>query len=179
MVFHWCMSDDMSPQVSRTLLSILVILNNTVVWILSTHPPTSKSSSPFNNHLVTVPKAPLTIGIIVTIIFHSFFYCLARSTYFSFFSHYFSFILWSVGTVKSSTLQIFFCCFLFNIIRPGILVEIRWSVFMWKSHMGTCLSFLRRAAVMCIYHIFVWSNAHFPVDHIAQTFVCSIIYLLC
>ena len=36
--------------------------------MVSTRPPTSKSSRPFNNLLVTVPKAPITIGIIVTFI---------------------------------------------------------------------------------------------------------------
>ena len=41
--------------------------------MVSTCPPTSKSSSPFSNPLVTVPKAPITIGIIVTCMFHSFF----------------------------------------------------------------------------------------------------------
>ena len=43
------------PQVSRTLLSILTVLNNAVVWMVSTRPPNSKSSGPFNNPLVTVP----------------------------------------------------------------------------------------------------------------------------
>ena len=66
-------------QVSRTLLSILAVLNNAVVWMVSTRPPTSKSSSPLNNPLVTVPKAPITIGITVTFMFHSFFNSLARS----------------------------------------------------------------------------------------------------
>ena len=60
-------------QVSRTLLSILAIFNNADVWMVSTRPPTSKSSRPFNNPLVTVQKAPITIGIIVTFMFHSFF----------------------------------------------------------------------------------------------------------
>ena len=40
--------------------------------MVSTRPPASKSSSPFNNPLITVPKAPITIGIIVTFMFHSF-----------------------------------------------------------------------------------------------------------
>ena len=71
MVFHWSLSDCKSTQVSTTLLSILAVLNN-VVWMVSTRPPTSKSSSPFNNLLVTVPKAPITICIIVTFLFHSF-----------------------------------------------------------------------------------------------------------
>ena len=34
MVFHWSFSDSKSPQVSRTLLSILAILNNVVVWMV-------------------------------------------------------------------------------------------------------------------------------------------------
>ena len=113
MVFHWSLSDSRSPQASRTLFSILAVLNNAVVWVVSTRPPTSKSSSPFNNPLVAVPKAPITIGIIVTFMFHSFFRSLARSRYLSFFSLSFSFILWSAGTAKSTILQVLFL-FFFN-----------------------------------------------------------------
>ena len=40
--------------------------------------------------------------------FHSFFNSLSRSKYLSFFSHSFSFILWSAGTAKSTILQILF-----------------------------------------------------------------------
>ena len=47
--------------------------------MVSTRPPTSKSSSPFSNPLVTVPNAPITIGIIVTCMFHSSFNSLAKS----------------------------------------------------------------------------------------------------
>ena len=110
MVFHWSLSDSKSPQVSRTL-SIQAVLNNAVVELVSTRPPTSKSSSPFTNPLVTVPNAPITIGIIVTCMFHSFFNSLARSRYLSLFSHSFSFILWSAGTVKLTILQVLFFCF--------------------------------------------------------------------
>ena len=106
MVFHWSLSDSKSPQVSRTLLSILAVLNNAVVWMVSTRPPTSKSSSPFSNSLLTVPNAPITIGIIVTGMFHSFFSSLARSRYLSFFSHSFSSILWSAGTANSTILKV-------------------------------------------------------------------------
>ena len=72
-VFHWSLSDSKSPLVGRNFLSILAILNIVVVWMISTRPPTSKSSSPFSNPLVTVPKAPITISIIVTCMFHIFF----------------------------------------------------------------------------------------------------------
>ena len=61
MVFHWSLSDSKSPQVSRTLLSILAVLNNAAVWMVSTRLPTSKSSSPFSNPFITVPKAPTII----------------------------------------------------------------------------------------------------------------------
>ena len=49
MVFHWSFSDSKSPEISRTLLSILAVLNNAVVWMVSTRQPISKSPSPFNN----------------------------------------------------------------------------------------------------------------------------------
>ena len=73
MVFPWSLSDSKSPQVFRTLLSVQAVLNNAVVWMVSTRPPTSNSSSHFSNPLVTLPNAPITIGIIVTCMFHSFF----------------------------------------------------------------------------------------------------------
>ena len=63
--FNWSLSNSKSPQVSRTLLSILAVLSNAVVWMVSTCPPNSKSSCPFSNPLVTVPNA--LIGIIVTV----------------------------------------------------------------------------------------------------------------
>ena len=108
MVFHWSLSDSKYPQVSRTCLSILAVLYSAVVWMVSTRQSISKSSSPFNNPLVTVPNAPITTGIIVTCMFHSFVNSQARSKYLSFFSYSFSFILWSVGTAKSTILQILF-----------------------------------------------------------------------
>ena len=122
MVFHWSLSGSKSPQVSRTLLRILAVLSNAVVWIVSAHLPISKSSRPFNNPLVIVPKSQITIGTIVTFMFHSFFNSLARSKYLSFFSHCFNFILWSAGTAKSTILQIlFFCWLLLSLVFwPGI-----------------------------------------------------------
>ncbi len=139
MVFHWSLSDSKSPQVSKTLLSILAVLKNSVAWMVSTRPPTSKSSSPFNNPLATVTKAPITIVIIVTFMFHSFFNSLARSRYLSFFSHSFHFILWSAGTAKSIILHVLFFSF---IIRSGLLTEIRWSVCRSKSHRSLLLLLL-------------------------------------
>ena len=186
MVFHRILSDSKSPQVSRTLLSILAVFNRAVVWMVSTRPPTSKSSRPLNNPLVTVPKAPITIGIIVTFTFHSFFNSLARSRYLSLFSHSFSFILWSTGVAKSTIWLIFFFCFFFFfllvIIKPGLLVEIRWSVCMSKSHGSLCVSFSWTGAGLWIYQLLAWSNLNFL--HISQwitlpTQSCLALYSFC
>ena len=155
MVFHWSLSDSKFPQVSRTHLRILAVLSNAIVWIVSTCPPTSKSSRPFNNPLLIVSNAPITIGTIVTFIFHNFFNSLARSRYLSFFSLSPRFILWYAGTAKSTILQILF--FLF-IMMSGLLAGIRWSVCMLKSHRSLCESFSRTGAGLCIYHLFVCSN---------------------
>ena len=159
MVFHWDLSDGKCPQVSRTRLRILAFLSNAVVWIVSTRPPTSKLSRPFNNPLVIVPKAPITIGIIVPFMFHTFFNSLTRPRYLSFFSLSFRCILWSAGKAKSTILQILF--FSLIIMRSGLLAGIRWSVCMLKSHGSLCESFSRTGAGLCICHLFVWSTLNF------------------
>ena len=76
---YWSLRNSKSSQVSKTLLNILAVINNVVVWMVPTHLPTSKSSSSFHNPLFTVIKAPITIGIIVIFMFHFFFYYLARA----------------------------------------------------------------------------------------------------
>ena len=55
-------------QVSRTLLGTLVDFNNAVVSMVSARPLIFNSSSP-----LTKPNAPITIGITITLMFHSFF----------------------------------------------------------------------------------------------------------
>ena len=45
--------------------SCLKYLNNAVVWMVSTRPLISGSSSSFTYPLVTVPNVPITIGITV------------------------------------------------------------------------------------------------------------------
>ena len=108
MVFHWSLSDSESPQISKTLLSILADLNNAVAWKVFTHPVISKSSIPCTNPLVTVTRAPITTGIIITSMFHSFFNSLARSRYLFLFLRSFNFTLWLAGTAKSTILQVLF-----------------------------------------------------------------------
>ena len=180
MVFPKSLSDSKSPQVSRTHLRILAVLSNAVIWIVSTHPPTSKSSRPFNNLLDIVIKAPITIGTIVTFMFHSFFDSLARSRYLSFFSHSFWFIQWSTGTASRQFWK--FSFLLLIIIRCGRLAGIWWSVLMLKSLRSLCVLISRAGAGLCIYHLLVWSNLNFL--HISQwiplpTQSCLTLYSLC
>ena len=148
--------------------------------MVSTRPPTSKSSSPFSNPLVIVPNAPITICIIVTCMFLSFFNSLARLRYLSFFSRSFSFILWSAGIAKSTILQ--FLLFLLIIIRSGLLAEIRWYLCMSKFHRSLCVLFSRTGAGLCIYHLLEESNLNFL--HISQwitlpTQSCLVLYSFC
>ena len=182
MVSHYSSSDSNSPSVSWALLRILAVFYTAVVWMVSTRPPNSKSSSPFNNPLITVPKTPITIGIIITFIFHSFSNSQAKLRFLSFFSYSFSFIPCSVGKTKSSTLQIISFFFLLIIIRSGLLPKIRGSVYMSKSHWSLCVSFSRRNIALCIYHLFVWSNLnflqHLPMEHLVHPVVSSQILLV-
>ena len=114
MVFHWSLNNSKSHQLSRTLLSILAVLNNAVVWLVSTRPSTSKSSRLFNNSLITVWKAPITIGIIVTCMFHSFFQFSSKVEVLILFFHILSALFCGqAGAAKSTILYIvFFCCWL-------------------------------------------------------------------
>ena len=69
MVFRWSLAD----------------LNNAVLWVIWARPPIFNFSSPLSKPLGTVPSAPITTGIIVFFMFHSFFISLERSMYLSLF----------------------------------------------------------------------------------------------
>ena len=156
MAFEWYLSDSKSPQVTWTLLSILSVLNNAVVWMVPTRPPTSKSSIPFSNPLVTVPNAPITIGIIVIWMFHRFFNSLARSWYLSFFSHSFSF--YSVVSRDSKSRQFckfsFFCWLLLSLVfRPRL-----GDPCVCRSPIGVYLCHFLGQMLGCAYVIYSYSQ---------------------
>ena len=131
MISHRSLSDSKSPQVFWTLVSILANLNNAVVWMVSICPLIFKSSNARTDPLVHVPRVPITIGITVSLILHSFFSSLAKSRYLSFILLSFNFTLWSSGTAKSTIWHVL--CFLLAITRSGHLAEIRLSVCISKS----------------------------------------------
>ena len=103
-----------------------------------------------------MPKAPITIGIIVTFMFHSFFQFSSK-----------------VDVLSFHLLSVLFC---------GLLAEIRWSVCISKSHRSLCESFSWTGAGLCIYHLLPWSNSNFL--HIFQwitlpTQSCLALYSFC
>ena len=134
MVSNWSLSDSKSPQVSRTLLSVLADLNNAATWMVSTRPLISKSSSPCTNPLVIIPRAPITIGIIITLMFHSFFQFLHKVQVLLFlfaFFRFYSVISWD-SKVQNFSSSLFFFLLFFSfffffliIIRSDRLAGIR------------------------------------------------------
>ena len=114
---------------------------------------------------------------------HSFFSSLVRSRYLSFFSHSFSFILWSSGTVRSTILiksLFFFCWLLLGLVFWPRLVDPS----VCQSPKGVYVCHFLGLVLDCAYTIFFCMVkflflAHLPVDHLADPVVSSLILLLC
>ena len=131
MVFHWSLSDIKSPRISRTLLSILADLNNALVWMFSIRPLYFQVLQFLYQSLVTVPSAPITIGITVTFTFHGFFQFLNQIEIYIFlftFLHFYSVVSRDSKVHNSASFLFFFFFFFFFwlfINRSGRLAEIR------------------------------------------------------
>ena len=177
MASHRSLSENKSPQVPRTLLSILSDFDSDAVWIVSTHLVISKSSSPWINPLVTVPGAPIAIGLIITCMFHSFFFTfLVRSRYLSLFLFSFDFTLWSVHNFTNSLF------FLLTITQSSCQAEIWWSVHISKSQRSLCISFSKMNSGWCIYHLIVRWNfnfLHYSYWINLPTQLCLVLYSFC
>ena len=166
MVFQWSWSDSKSPQVSRTLLSILAVLNNAVVWMESTRTPTSESSSPFNNPLANVPNAPIIIRIIVTFMFHFFFQFPSNVEVLILLFIFFQF--YSVVSRDSKV---------DNFASSCLLAEIKWSVCISKSNRSLCVLLSKTDAWLCIYHLFEWSNFNFCTSCVSTCRLSRVCYV--
>ena len=153
MVSLCALSDRKSPQVFRTLLSILADRNNAVVWMFLTHPHITKSSSPCINPLSVVPIASITIGITVTLQFNIFLIPWQNTFTYPAFCFLSNLLLCQLGQQNS---QLFL---LLIITISGRLAEIRWSVCISKSQTSLCVSFF------CIYSwlFIIHGLSHFPL----------------
>ena len=126
MVFHRSRSNSKSVQVSRTLLSILTDLNNAFAWMLSIRLLNSYSFRSLTKPLGTVPNAPITIGINITIMFLKFLSFLARSTYLFLFG-FLWFSLSGLTRRRNPLYGKFSFIFLpLFISKSGLLIGIRW-----------------------------------------------------
>ena len=176
MVFHGRLSDSKSPQVSKTLLSILADLKNAVVWIVSSRSLISKSSSSSTNPLVTVLCASITIGITVTFMFHIFFISLVRS------STYLSFCFLSMVSQNSKVTIQQLLFFLLTITRSGHLAEFRWSVCILKFQRSfMLLIFLDRFLVVQILFVCMIKfklHTQIPVDYLPHPGISGLILSL-
>ena len=180
MVFLWSLSDRKSPQVSTSLLNILTDRNNAVFSTVSTRSVVSMSFSPCIIPLLIVPRAQITICIIVTFMFHRFFNSLEILRYISFFSLSYNFTLWSAEITKSTIWQVL--SFWLIIIRSCRLAEIRWFACISKPQMSLCVSFSMIDSGLRIHHLFVMKIFNFL--HIFQgvTFPaqsCLVLYSSC
>ena len=152
MVFHWSLSDSKQFPVFWILFCILADLNNAVVWIVSTCPLISKSSSPCVNPLLTVLKHLLQL-VSASHSCSSFYFSFPlqdRSTYLSF-----HFLLILFGVQPRYLSPQFGKFIFFIIIRSVFLAEIRWYVCISKSLRSLCLSFARTDSGLSIYHLCV------------------------
>ena len=126
MVFHWNLTDSKSPR-------LVSVFCNAVVWMVSTRALISKSSSSCTNSLVTVPRAPITTGIIVAFMLHGFFNSLARYYYYYYY-YYFLYaffptsVSWWSFTGVWVTASLFWFPWFFLVFWPILTMLLsRWS----------------------------------------------------
>ena len=92
-----------------------------------------------------------------------FFNSLARSRYLSFFSHSFSFILWSAETAKSTIQQIlFFCWLLFGLVIWLLLLLLKHNAkidfYQINSHGAQSQKMLSNITIFSIAWIFIFES---------------------
>ena len=127
MASQWILSNSKSLQVSRTRLSIL---NNIIVWTVSTRSLICIFSIALTKTLRIVLRAPITFGIPIIFMFHRFFLVfwqgLSTCLFVLFDFHSFIHRGRQVHNLASSR-------FFLIITRPGLLAGIRLSIVSKKS----------------------------------------------
>ena len=176
-IFRWSLGDYKSLQVSWTLLSILAVLGNVVVWKVSATLPMSYSSSSLTKSLWTAPSAPTIIGINVTFMFHNFLVLwqipsICLSFRFLWFSLFYARTVKSVGSLFS---------FLFSQLLIGPVFWPRvGDLFISQNPNEFCIPqdwfwFMRIPFASIIKFQFL---APFPVDHFSHRVVSGILFFL-
>ena len=155
MVFHWDVSDNKSPQVSRTLFSILADLNNIVFWMVL--------SSYFQMHQSLYQSFGDCTGCVNNNSYHRHFHvpCFFQQSLCTYLTFHLPLVLLSGQPEQQSSQFGSFSCFFLTVTSSGRLSKIRWFVCILKSQRILCVSFSWTDSGLCIYHWFVWSNLNF------------------
>ena len=174
MVFYWSRSDSKSPRVSQTLLSILVDLNNAIIWMTSTSPLISNFSSSFTKPFQSFPSAPIIIRITVTFLFHIFLELEhGPITCLSF--HFLGFSFCCLPGPQSSQFDRFF--YFANNQYFCSSSRDRWSVYILNSLRMLC-SLLTGQTLLFFHMVKFKFLAQFPVDHVPHPVVFTLVFFL-
>ena len=127
--------------------------------------PISMSSSPFNNHSVTVPRAPIIISVNVTFMIHRFFPFPSKVTvlilFFTFFQFY-SLVSWNSKVHElASSLLLFLPLLLFSLLLQLLLL-------LAAAAVAATASFLHQLKSM----VFQWSLGDSMSHQISRTLLC-------
>ena len=138
-------------QLPYNLFRILAVLNQPVFCNNPVLIVTPSFSSHASNLLLTTPSAPTTTGTTFRCpIPHSLPMSLLRSLYFSIFSPYFSYTLWSQGEAMSTMIAMLFS--FSKATMSDLLASITWSHWMVISHKILHFSFFTIPSGWCSFH---------------------------
>ena len=182
MVSHKSLNDNKSPQVCRTLFSILADLDNAVVWMITSRPLIPSFMYRFLLLIISMAHVSIMNSILM-----SWLYILTAG-----FPVQVSIFWWLYGPHQLQLLSPLFSCFIIFQFSSKVLVFIFlfaffqfypvvswngkvhlsagslfccwlsqglvvwWSVCILKSQRSLCISFSRTDSGLCIYHLFVW-----------------------
>ena len=169
MVFHGSLSDSKSPQVSRTLLSIIADLNNAYFQVFQSRYQSFGDCIERTSYNWYHRQLHVTKFFQLSCKFQIFIYLFAFLQFYP--------VVNQNGKVHYST-DPFFCCWL----SLGLIVRDLRSVCISKSQRILCISCSRTDFSLCIYNLFVWSNLNFLNNSqwiTLPTLSCQDLYSFC
>ena len=146
--------------------------------MVSTRPPISKSPSHFTNSLVTVPRAPITIGINVTFMLHNFLQFSSKLKVFFLFIFFQFYSIVSRGSKAHNFASSLSFVDYYEVWSSGLDLVI----LLYVKIPLELVSFSRTDAGLCIYHLVVWSYLNFLHDSQWITLLtqsCLVLYSFC
>ena len=170
------LSESKFLQISRTLLSILANLNNSVVWMIFSFSLSSKYSRSFSQTLAIIPSTHIAIGNTVTFVFYYLFQSSINvcvlTCLFTFFYHFTALRFFFPANVS--------WCFFFywvkvtgNLLKSPGFFSVFWPIFviLWR---GWSLLVLRFLSLIVPLSILLGSFQVYLLQLVSPTPSCSI-----